>query len=91
MSLQENKAMNKVINNARDSRNKGRYLMDYSKVYADPYDVVEKARKHIIAQKSQEKHTSRQQDKSTHEMEDDYVRNRIKRTSGDDSDRGVHG
>ncbi len=41
----------KVQNLAEDERKKGRYLMDYSRKYQDPYDVVEKARKHVIIRK----------------------------------------
>lgn len=34
-------------------KKKGRYFMDYSRVYADPYDVVDKAREHVIKVKEQ--------------------------------------
>lgn len=38
-----------VKNLAGDKKKKGRYLMDYSRKYQPPYDVVEKARKHVMA------------------------------------------
>lgn len=41
----------RVQNLAEDEWNKGRYLMDYSKKYQTPYNVLEKARKHVIARK----------------------------------------
>jgi predicted thioesterase len=40
-----------VINCSRNHPKKGRYLMDYSRVYGEPYDITEKARKHIMTQK----------------------------------------
>lgn len=44
-----------VHNLAENEQKKGRYLMDYSRKYQAPYDVVERARKHVILQKQQEK------------------------------------
>ena len=40
-----------VYNLAEEETKKGRYLMDYSRKYQVPYDVVEKARKHMIIRK----------------------------------------
>lgn len=36
-----------VTNLAQEHSNKGRYLMDYSRKYQSPYDIVEKAREHV--------------------------------------------
>lgn len=44
-----------VHNLAENEQKKGRYLMDYSRKYQAPYDVVERARMHVIHQKQQEK------------------------------------
>ena len=34
---------------AGDNKKKGRYLLDYSRKYQPPYDVAEKARRHVMA------------------------------------------
>ncbi len=37
----------KVINMAENPVHKGRYLMDYSKKFGEPYDITDKAREHV--------------------------------------------
>lgn len=38
-----------------NSEKKGRYLMDYSRKYGNPYHVEEKARKHMLSLDSQKR------------------------------------
>ena len=44
----------KVENLAENEHKKGCYFMDYSKKYQEPYNVLEKARKHMISYKKRE-------------------------------------
>ena len=44
----------KVENLAENQQKKGCYFMDYSKKYQEPYNVLEKARKHVIFYKKRE-------------------------------------